>query len=289
MNMFKTFLLMFGMMLLLYFVGSLLHLSSGMMLVLLAVGMSFNFIMYWFSDKIVLASYDARPLNEVEHPGVARMVRNLTTKANLPMPKLYLIESDAPNAFATGRNPEHAVVAVTSGILRLLPDDELEGVLAHELSHVKNRDMLISTVAAGIASAITWIGHMAGFFMLGGRDEDGEGSNPLAAILLMILAPIAAMLIQMAVSRSREYAADRSGGLLTGRPLALAKALRRISGGIQATEPLEGAKMETAHLMIESPFSGGGLLALFSTHPQTESRIAELEKLDREMRQGLAG
>ncbi len=292
MNGFKTFALMFGLMLVLLFMGALLRLSDGGMLLLLLFGLGFNFIMYWFSDKLVLMSYGAQPLKEADAPELFRSVRNLTTKAGMPMPRLYLIDSDAPNAFATGRSPEHAVVAVTRGILGLLDREEMEGVLSHELSHVRNRDMLISTLAAGLASVITWLAHMAGWAALlggvgGGRDNDRRDSA-VTGLLLMILAPIAAMLIQMAISRSREYQADRSGGQLTGRPQDLVRALRKISSGIARTEPLEGARPETAHLMIANPFTGGGFSALFSTHPPMEKRIAALEALEREIRQGLA-
>jgi heat shock protein HtpX len=289
MNMVKTFLLMFGLLFLLYFIGVLLNLSQGTMITLLMVGMGFNFAMYWFSDKMVLMGYGAQPLNEAEAPEIYRMVRRLTQKAEMPMPRLYIIDDPAPNAFATGRNPEHAVVAMTRGIVNLLSDDELEGVLAHELSHVKNRDMLISTIAAGLAMAITYAGHFAGFFMGGHRDDREEGVSPVAGIMLMILAPLAAMLVQMAVSRSREYGADHTGGLMTRKPMALARALRKISSGIQANAPLEGAKPETAHLMIANPFSGGGIAALFSTHPAAEKRIQELEALDRAIREGREG
>jgi len=291
MNGFKTFALMFGLMLVLLFMGSLLHLGDGGMLMLLAFGLGFNFFMYWFSDKLVLMSYGAQPLKESDAPELFRSVRNLTTKASMPMPRLYLIDSDAPNAFATGRDPGHAVVAVTRGILGLLDREEMEGVLSHELSHVRNRDMLTSTLAAGLASAITWMAHMAGWAAMlggvGGRSE-GRRNNALTGLLLMILAPVAAMLIQMAISRSREYQADRSGGQLTGKPQHLVSALRKISSGIARTEPLEGARPETAHLMIANPFTGGGMGALFSTHPPMEKRIAALEALERDIRQGLA-
>jgi heat shock protein HtpX len=233
-------------------------------------------------------SYGAQPLQEADAPELFRTVRNLTTKAGMPMPRLYLIDSEAPNAFATGRSPQHAVVAVTRGILGLLDRDEMEGVLSHELSHVRNRDMLISTMAAGLASVITWMAHMAGWAAIfgGGRDEDRR-DNLVTVLLMMILAPLAAMLIQMAISRSREYQADRSGGQLTGKPQNLARALRKISSGIARTEPLEGARPETAHLMIANPLTASGLASLFSTHPPMEKRIEALEGLEREIRQGL--
>src|SRR5882672_277191 len=190
-----------------------------------------NFVSYWFSDKIVLAMYRAQPVDEAQAPGLYAMVRRLATRAQIPMPRVYVIPSDTPNAFATGRNPEHAVVAVTEGIMRILDEEELEGVLAHELSHVKNRDMLISTIAATLAGAITYLAHMAqwaAIFGGGRRDDDEGGSNPIAMILMAILAPIAAMLVQMAVSRAREYQADASGADLAGKPWGLAKALEKL-------------------------------------------------------------
>ena len=240
-----------------------------------------NFGSYWFSDKIVLAMYGAQPVDEAQAPGLHAMVRRLVTKAGIPMPRIYVIRTDTPNAFATGRSPQHAAVAVTEGIMRILDDDELEGVLAHELSHVTNRDMLISTIAATLAGAITYLAHMAqwaAFF--GGRsrdDEEGGGGNPLVMLLFAILAPIAAMLIQFAVSRSREFQADASGAKLAGRSWGLAKALEKIEVAAHVA-PMD-ATPATAHLFIVNPLSGQSFARLFSTHPPTEERIARLRAM----------
>jgi heat shock protein HtpX len=240
-----------------------------------------NFGSYWFSDKIVLAMYGAQPVDEAQAPGLHAMVRRLVTKAGIPMPRIYVIRTDTPNAFATGRNPQHAAVAVTEGIMRILDDDELEGVLAHELSHVTNRDMLISTIAATLAGAITYLAHMAqwaAFF--GGRsrdDEEGGGGNPLVMLLFALLAPIAAMLIQFAVSRSREFQADASGAKLAGRSWGLAKALEKIEVAAHV-EPMD-ASPATAHLFIVNPLTRQSFARLFSTHPPTEERIARLRAM----------
>jgi heat shock protein HtpX len=252
------------------------------MLVAFVLALGMNFFSYWFSDKIVLAMYGARPITEAEAPRLSAIVRRLALRAQIPMPPLYLIPIDTPNAFATGRNPEHAAVAVTEGILRILNDDELEGVLAHELSHVKNRDVLISTVAATLAGAITMLAHMAQYAaMFGGarRDSDDEGGagNPIALILMAILAPIAAMLVQLAVSRSREYQADATGAVIAGKPWGLASALQKLQIAQQAS-PME-ANPATAHLFIVNPLSGRSLMNLFSTHPPMEERIARLRAM----------
>ncbi len=239
-----------------------------------------NFASYWFSDKIVLRMYGAQPVEESQAPGLFRIVRTLTTRAGIPMPKVYLIPNETPNAFATGRNPEHAAVAVTEGIMRILDEEELEGVLAHELAHVKNRDILISTIAATLAGAITYLAHMAQWAaMFGGRrDEEEEGGGGmLGAIFMAILAPIAAMLVQMAVSRSREFQADASGARIAGRPWGLAKALEKLHMASQAI-PME-ASPATAHLFIVNPLSGGSFLKLFSTHPPIEERLARLRAM----------
>ena len=238
-----------------------------------------NVFSYWFSDKMVLAMYGAQPIEESQAPALYAIVRRLTTKAQIPMPRVYLIQSDTPNAFATGRNPEHAAVAVTEGILRILDQDELEGVLAHELSHVKNRDVLISTIAATLAGAITYLAHMAQWAaMFGGRRDDDEGgSNPIAMIAMAILAPIAAMLVQLAVSRSREYQADATGARLAGRTWGLAKALEKLQMA-QQVAPMD-ANPATAHLFIVNPLSGQMLMNLFSTHPPLEQRIARLRAM----------
>jgi len=239
-----------------------------------------NFVSYWFSDKIVLAMYGAQPVDEAQAPRLHAIVRRLATRAQIPMPRIYVIPTDAPNAFATGRNPRHAAVAVTEGIMRVLDEDELEGVLAHELSHVTNRDVLISTIAATLAGAITYLAHMAQWAAIfGGRSHDDEegGSNPLVMMLFAVLAPIAAMLVQFTVSRAREFQADASGARLAGRSYGLAKALEKIEVASRV-EPLP-ANPSTAHLFIVNPLSGQSFARLFSTHPPTEERIARLRAM----------
>jgi len=278
MNTFKTFLLMFGMTLLLIFVGSAIGGSNGMFIAFLfAVVM--NFGTYWFSDKIVLRMYKAQELKPEDNPKLFEMTQELTGRAGLPMPKLYIIPNEQPNAFATGRNPEHAAVAVTDGILRLLSREELMGVIGHELSHVKNRDILIGTVAATIAGAISMLAHMAQWAMIfgGGRSSNDREGNPIGALLMIILAPIAAMLIQMAISRSREYLADEGGAKMSGNPLYLADALKKLE--VKSKQiPME-ANNATAHMFIVSPLRGGGFTKLFSTHPPMEERVARLEAM----------
>jgi heat shock protein HtpX len=233
-----------------------------------------NFAAWFWSDKIVLRAYRAQPVGPQEAPELYSIVEGLAARAGIPMPKLYVIPDPALNAFATGRSPSHAAVAATEGLLRALNRDELEGVLAHELSHVLNRDTLVSTVAATLAGAISWIAHMA-YFMPMGRDSDDEGGNPLAGLLTLILAPIAATLIQLAVSRSREYGADASGARLVGHPEGLANALRKLHQASQRI-PMHKADPATAHLFIVSPLSGRSLAGLFSTHPPMEKRIERL-------------
>jgi heat shock protein HtpX len=236
---------------------------------------------YWFSDSIVLKMYGAREVPESEAPRLHAIVRRLATAAGTPMPKVCVIPGDSPNAFATGRNPEHAAVAATEGILRMLPEDELEAVLAHEMGHVRNRDILIGTVAATLAGAIMMVARMAQFAAIfggGSRDRDGEGGGALGMLLMAIVAPLGAMLIQMAVSRSREYLADATGAKLCGNPLALARALQRISGAAENV-PLESAGPATAHLFIVNPLSAGGIAGLFSTHPPVEERVARLRAM----------
>ena len=259
-------------------IGGLLGGRSGMVLAF-GVALVMNFVSYWFSDKIVLRMYGAQPIGEAEAPIVYRIVRNLATKAGMPMPKLYLIPSATPNAFATGRSPEHAAVAVTEGTLRIMTEQELEGVLAHELSHVLNRDVLISTIAATIAGAIGMLANMAqwSLFLGGSRDDEGRGTNPIALIATMIFAPLAAMLIQMAVSRSREYEADASGARLTRRPLGLASALAKLQQANQIM-PMD-ANPATSHLFIVNPLSGRRFATLFATHPPVEERIARLQAM----------
>ena len=236
-----------------------------------ALAMVMNLGSYWFSDKIVLRMYKAQPVGP-EHP-LFRMTQRLAQRANLPMPKVYIIPDPSPNAFATGRNPDNAAVAATEGIMRLLSESELEGVIAHELAHVKHRDTLISTVAAAIGGAITTLAHF-GMFFGGGRSDDRQGANPIALLAMALLAPFAAMLIQAAISRSREFAADRGGADIVGSPTGLAHALRRIDAGVHQI-PMD-ANPATAHMFIMSPFFGGGMSKLFSTHPPTEERVRAL-------------
>jgi len=278
MNGLKTMVLMVTLTLLLVAIGGLLGGRSGMTFALImAFGM--NFMTYWFSDKIVLRMYRARAASEAEEPELYEIVRRLAHRAELPMPKVYIIDEDQPNAFATGRNPEHAAVAVTNGIKRILSREELEGVIAHELSHVKHRDILVSTVAAAIAGATSYLAQMAQWAMIfgGGRRDDNEGGSPIAAIVMMIVGPIAAMLVQMAISRSREYGADESGARLSGNPLYLANALRKLQTASQRI-PMD-ANPATSHMFIVNPLSGGGMAKLFSTHPPIEERIARLESM----------
>ncbi len=279
-NIFKTGLLLAVLTVMLVLLGGAMGGQQGMMIAFF-FALAMNFVSYWFSDKIVLAAYGARPIDEAAAPRLYAIVHRLATRAGIPMPRVYLIPSETPNAFATGRNPQHAVVAVTEGIMRILDEEELEGVLAHELSHVKNRDVLISTVAATLAGAITYLAHMAQWAaMFGGRgrDDDEGGSNPIAMILLAVLAPIAALLVQMAVSRSREFQADATGARVAGRPWGLAKALEKLQMANQAM-PMANATPATAHLFIVNPLSGQTLMRLFSTHPPLEERIARLRAM----------
>ena len=239
-----------------------------------------NFASYWFSDKIVLAMYQARPVDEAEAPELYNVVHNLSLRAQVPMPKVYVIPSEAPNAFVTGRDAAHAVVAVTDGILRIMSREELEGVLAHELSHVKNRDILIGSIAATLAGVIMMLANMARWAMFfgGGRDQDDEGGGGVLGLILMsILAPIAAMLIQMAISRSREFQADSTGARIAGNPHGLASALEKLGRASQLI-PME-ARPETAHMFIVNPLSAGSFINLFSTHPPIEERIARLRSM----------
>lgn len=282
MNRFKTTILLSLLTMLLVFMGGAIGGKGGMITAFL-IAVVMNFGSYWFSDKIVLRMYNAREITREVHPSFYGMIERLSGRAGLPMPKVYIIPDDSPNAFATGRNPDHAAVAATEGILRILTPDELEGVMAHELAHVKNRDILISTIAATIAGAISMIGSMlqwGAMFGAGrGDDEEGGGIGALVGSLAMaILAPIAAMLIQMAVSRSREYLADASGAEICGRPLALAGALRKLHNASQAI-PMLDARPATAHMFIVNPLTGGKMMSLFSTHPPMEERIARLESL----------
>jgi heat shock protein HtpX len=245
----------------------------------LVIAVVLNFGSYWFSDKIVLRMYNAQEVTESEAPDLYHVVRQLVTQAGLPMPKVYIIPDESPNAFATGRNPSHAAVAVTEGIMRLLTWEELAGVIGHELGHVKNRDILIQSVAATIGAAITYLAHF-GFFFGGGRSDDEEGGGAgsfVGMILMMILAPLAAGLIQMAISRSREYIADETGARICGHPMWLAQALDKLRRGSEAI-PMH-ANQATAHMFIVNPFTSGGIAHLFSTHPPIEERIARLQQM----------
>lgn len=266
------------------FIGGLIGGYYGMMIALgLAVVM--NFGAYWYSDKMVLRMYDAREITAAQAPELFRMVERLAQREKMPMPRVYIIPETAPNAFATGRNPENAAIAVTEGILQLLTPEELEGVLAHELGHVKNRDILVSTVAGTFAGAVSMLSQLAFFLPFGSSSDDEEGGmNPLAALLGLIFAPIAATLIQLAISRSREYGADETGAHLTGNPRALASALRKIENYSRQV-PMHHGDPATAHLFFINPFKNMSLSKLFSTHPTTEDRIERLEQLARQLRQ----
>jgi heat shock protein HtpX len=276
-NWVKTFMLMAAITALFIVIGGMIGGRNGMMFALvMALGM--NFFSYWFSDKMVLRMYNAQEVDAGSAPQFYGMVQELSQRAGLPMPRVYLINEDAPNAFATGRNPEHAAVAATTGILRVLSERELRGVMAHELAHVRHRDILTSTIAATMAGAISALANMAMFF--GGRDENGNRSNPIASIAVAILAPLAASLIQMAISRAREFEADRGGAEISGDPQALASALDKIHRYAQGI-PFQTAEEHpaTAQMMIMNPLSGGGIANLFSTHPATEERIARLMQM----------
>jgi len=281
MNTTKTIVLMVGLTVLLVFLGGAFGGRQGMIFAFI-FAMATNMFSYWFSDKIVLRMYGAQEATEAEAPMLWGVTHDLALKMNMPMPKVYVIPSESPNAFATGRNPKHAAVAATQGILRLLTREELEGVMAHELGHVRNRDILIGTIAAAIAGAISMLAHMAQWAMIfggyGGRRDDDEGAGGvIGGILMIILAPIAALLIQMAISRSREYEADATGARICGNPLWLANALKKLEAGSQRV-PLN-ANPATAHIFIVNPLRGRGFASLFSTHPPLEDRIARLESM----------
>jgi heat shock protein HtpX len=280
MNNIKTAVLLITLTLVLVWAGAAIGGKQGMTIAFIfALGM--NLFSYWFSDKIVLRMYGAKEVTETEAPELYGIVRRLAQKAELPMPKVYMIHQDQPNAFATGRNPGHAAVAVTTGIMRLLSHEELEGVIGHELAHVKHRDILVGTIAATIAGAISYLAQMAQWAMIfgGHRGDDDEGGGPIAALVMMIVGPIAALIIQMAISRSREYGADEDGARIAGNPRYLSGALRKLDMASKKI-PMD-ANPSTSHMFIVNPLSGGGILKLFSTHPPIEERIARLESMGR--------
>ncbi|OIP92453.1 MAG: protease HtpX [Syntrophobacteraceae bacterium CG2_30_61_12] len=280
-NTFRTTLLLAALTVFFVWIGRLLGGPTGMVMAF-AFAIVMNIGSYWFSDKIVLAMYRAQPLSEAEAPELHRIVRELATNAGLPMPKVCMIPNDTPNAFATGRNPQHAVVAVTQGLLRILDLDEVRGVLAHEMAHVKNRDILIGSVAATLAGAIMVLANMAKwgaiFGGFRGDDEEGGGSGALGALVIAFLAPVAAMLIQMAISRSREYLADETGARISHSPRSLASALEKLSVASQRIPMLE-ARPATAHMFIVNPLTGRSLATLFSTHPPIEERVSRLRAM----------
>ncbi|OGU76385.1 MAG: protease HtpX [Ignavibacteria bacterium RBG_16_35_7] len=276
MNTLKTVFLMTLMMVLFLLVGYLLGGSTGMAIAFI-FSLIMNFGTYWFSDKIILAMYKAKQVTKETAPKFYNMVEELSRNANLPMPRVYIINDPTPNAFATGRNPQKAAVAATTGILQGLNNEELGGVMAHELAHIKNRDILTGTIAATLVGTITYIAQMAGWALMFGRSDDDEGGG-LGALLMLILAPIAAVLIQMAISRSREYAADSGGADISKNPLALASALGKISRANQV-KPLNNVNPASAHMFIVNPLSGGGISKLFSTHPPVEERINRLQEI----------
>jgi heat shock protein HtpX len=288
MNTFRTVILLAVLTALLVWIGDMFGGRQGAIMALILAG-GMNFFSYWFSDKIVIKMYGGQEVTAQDDPELYGLVQDLTQRAGLPMPRVYVLPQDTPNAFATGRNPEHAAVAVTQGIRRILNKRELAGVLGHELTHVKNRDILVSTIAATLAGAISYLAYMAQWAAIFGggrsRDDEGGGGNIFGLLFMIIVAPLAAMLIQMAVSRSREYGADQGGANVTGDPLALASALRRLEMGVQNI-PLEvnnATANATAHMFIVNPLTGGGLASLFSTHPPMEERIARLEEMAKKM------
>jgi heat shock protein HtpX len=274
MNQLRTIVLLTALAALLVVIGGVIGGKNGATIALV-IAVVMNFGSYWFSDKIVLSMYHAQEVTETEAPDLYHLVQQLADRAGLPMPKVYIIPDDSPNAFATGRNPSHAAVAVTEGILRLLSWEELAGVIGHELGHVKNRDILIQSVAATIGAAVTYIAQFG--FLFGGRSDNEERGSIVGTILMMILAPLAAAVIQMAISRSREYMADDAGAQICDHPLWLASALDKLSKGSEAI-PMH-ANQATAHMFIVSPLFGGGLASLFSTHPPIEERIARLQHM----------
>ena len=285
MNTFKTFGLMFFLTLLLVWAGGAFGGRVGAIFALVIAG-AMNFFAYWFSDKVILKIYRGKEVSETEEPELVGAVRELSQRVHLPMPKVYILPMETPNAFATGRDPQHAAIAASQGILKLLDRDELMGVLGHELAHIRNRDILISTIVATLAGALMLISRIAGWSAMfggfGGRGRRG-GGNIIVLLILIIVVPIAAILIQMAISRSREYAADAGGSMISGRPLGLAGALEKLEKGV-ARRPLN-ASPATAHLFIVNPLRGGRMVGLFTTHPPTKERVARLQKIAREMGQ----
>ncbi len=284
MNRVKSVMLLTLLSLILMAIGGVVGGQNGAMAMFL-ISLAINFYTYWNSDKMALCAYNAQPLSESQVPELYELVRELCRKAELPMPRLYVIPTDVPNAFATGRNPEHAAVAVTEGILSMLNRDEIAGVISHELSHVKHRDTLIMTLSASIATAISYIANIAQWAAIFGtaRDEDGNRSNPIALIVTIVVAPLAASLIQFALSRSREYMADASGARISGKPLALASALLKLDDYAHH-RVIPDAKPATSGLFIINPLAGvGGMANLFSTHPSTEERVKKLREIAAEM------
>lgn len=276
-NWFKTTVLFAAILALFMMIGGLIGGQQGMLMALL-LGGGMNFFAYWFSDKMVLRMYNAQPVDETSSPYLFNMVQDLAGRAQLPMPRVYLIDEAQPNAFATGRNPDNAAVAATTGIVSLLSERELRGVMAHELAHVKHRDILTSTIAATLAGAISALANFAMFF--GGRDEEGRPANAVVSIIVAIIAPLAAMLIQMAISRAREFEADRGGAEISNDPLALASALGKIDAYARGIPfPTAESHPATAQMMIMNPLAGGAIDSLFSTHPKTAERIARLQAM----------
>ena len=285
MNIFKTFVLMALMTSLMVAVGAMVGDSMGAM-IMLAIGLGMNFFTYWFSDSMVLKSYNAREVSETDAPQLYNIVSKLAQNANLPMPRVYVIDTDVPNAFATGRNPDHAAVAVTTGLMKTLDYNEISGVLGHELAHVKHRDILIGTIAAAMAGVISMVADIVQWgAIFGSRSDDDEKGGMIGLLATIIIAPIAATLIQMAVSRSREYDADKTGGEICGNPIYLANALEKIEYYAQRYSPMPQAGTATAHMFIINPLENSkkALKNLFSTHPDTDDRIAHLREQAREM------
>ncbi|MCL4498263.1 MAG: zinc metalloprotease HtpX [Deltaproteobacteria bacterium] len=284
MNYFKTFLLMLVLTGILIVAGGAIGGEQGMVIALIFAAVM-NLGTYWFSDKVVLSMYHAVPVTEAEYPELYSIVRNLAARGNIPMPKVYIVDEETPNAFATGRNPNHAAVCVTTGIMKILNANELSGVIGHELTHVKNRDILISSIAATVAGAISMLAWMAEwgamFGGFGGRSDDREG-NIIGIIAMAIIAPLIATMIQLAISRQREYAADKGGAMLSGNPMYLASALNKLEAGNEE-EPMQANQMThaTAHMFIVNPLRGGAFKSLFSTHPSTEDRIEKLKEMAR--------